>query len=72
MKLCDVFRNYTYKCGFFKDKLAAPSEANMNVATEWVQLPQMTVIRIAIVTLDTEDLYRGFAFYVLHVGDAGK
>lgn len=26
MKLCDVFHNYTYKCGLFEDKLAASSE----------------------------------------------
>jgi len=55
MKLHDVFRNYTDKCGLFEDKLVASSEANVNVTTEWVQLPPMTVIRIAIVALDTED-----------------
>lgn len=54
-KLCDMFHNYIYKCGLFQDKLAASSEGNVDVATERVQLPQMTVIRIAIVALDTED-----------------
>lgn len=50
-----MFRNYIYKCELFEGKLAASGEANVDVATEGVQLPQMTVIRIAIVTLDTED-----------------
>jgi len=62
MKLCDVFCNYMYKCELFKDKLVASSKTNVNVATESVQSPQMTVIRIAN-AFDTEGIH-GFAFYV--------
>jgi len=38
LKLHDAFRNYTDKCGLFEDKLVASSEANVNVATEWVAI----------------------------------